>query len=142
MAVRDFAYHSRRFADPARRAEVATQLSRLDSFRSLQTGWDSYEAEPPNETALENARQVLLLFMESESSLPVRVAPSAEGGVALIFSKGDSSKYADIECFNDGEILAITSKPAQEPTIWPLTLDEEAPSYTHLVRFCMDRSSL
>lgn len=125
MAVRDFASHSRRFADPPRRADVAAQLSRLDSFRSLQTGWDSYEAEPPNETALENARQVLLLFIESESSLPIRVAPSAEGGVALIFSKGDS-KYADIECFNDGEILAITSEPAQEPTIWPLTLDEEA----------------
>lgn len=123
MAVRDFAFNAHRSANP-RRSDVAAQLSKLDSFRRLRPGWDSYEADPPNETALENARQALLLFLGSESPLPVRVAPSAEGGVTLVFSWG-GSKYADIECFNDGEVLAITSEPGQEPTIWPLALDKE-----------------
>ncbi len=124
MAVRDFAFHAHPSPDPSRKTDVVAHLSKLESFRNLRPGWDSYEAEPPNETALENARQVLLFLMDSESSLPVLVAPSAEGGVALVFAR-DSSKYADIECFNDGEVLAITSEPAQEPTIWPLTPDEE-----------------
>ena len=123
MAVRNFAFHSDPSTD-SRKSDVAAQLSSLGSFRNLHRGWDSYEAEPPSETALENAQRFIRFLMDSESSLPVRVAPSAEGGVTLVLSSG-GSRYADIECFNDGEVLAIISEPAQEPTIWPVTLDEE-----------------
>ncbi len=67
---------------------------------------------------------MLRFVYEQEEALPVQVAPSAEGGALLVFSAG-GPKYADIECYNDGEILAILSEPSSEPTIWCLTLEEE-----------------
>lgn len=116
--------------NPARRSDspvaekAAEQIARLDAFRGLAPGWDSYDAPPPNETALRNGRTVLRFVHEQEEVPSVHVAPSAEGGVLLVFSAA-GPKYADIECYNDGEILAILSEPSSEPTIWRLTLEEE-----------------
>jgi hypothetical protein len=108
-------------------------MAKLEAFRELAPGWDSYSAPPPNETALRSARSVLRLVHEKEDVFPpVHAAPSAEGGVLLAFS-GTGSKYADIECYNDGEILAILSEPACDPTIWPLT-PEKAPLQAALER--------
>jgi hypothetical protein len=101
--------------------EQATQLAVLDSFRGLATGWDSYEAEPPSDVALENARRILNVLWESDLGERIRLSPSVEGGVSIVFKTPDK-RYADIECFNDGEILAITSKPASEPVVWPVNL--------------------
>jgi hypothetical protein len=119
--------------DPARRkdsplldrAGLAAQIAKLEAFRELASGWDSYDAPPPNETALQNGRAVLRFIYEQEEVPSVHLAASAEGGVLLVFSAG-GPKYADIECYNDGEILAILSEPSAEPTIWPLTLEEES----------------
>ena len=104
-------------------AEHAAQLERLNSFRSLQRGWDSYNAEPPGETAITNARQVLGVLWSAGLASSIRaVSPSAEGGVGIVFA-GSGRKYADIECFNDGEILAVTSEGTTEPSVWPLSLE-------------------
>lgn len=97
------------------------QLARLRSFRELSPGWDSYEADPPNETALQNAHHILRALWESEEEgthvARVRLSPSVEGGVGIIFGAA-GQRYADIECFNDGEVLAITSEPGTEPVVW------------------------
>jgi hypothetical protein len=122
MAIRNPA---RRKDSPALgRVGLAEQISRLETFRGLAPGWDSYDAPPPNETALRNGRIVLEFVHEQEEVPPVHVAPSVEGGVLLVFSAG-GPKYADIECYNDGEILAILSESSGEPTIWRLILEEE-----------------
>jgi hypothetical protein len=105
-------------------SELSAQLSQLDSFRLLRTGWDSYDAEPPNEAAIANARRILQCLWSRPTSAPFRLVPSVEGGVGIVFS-GGGKKYADMECFNDGEILAITSE-GSEPTVW--TIGEEADS--------------
>jgi hypothetical protein len=99
--------------------ERAAQLSKLESFRELQPGWDSYDAEPPSEKAIDNARKILHLLWSGGASSPVRIAPSVEGGVGIIFS-GPGKKYADLECFNDGEILAITSEGSLDPLVWSI----------------------
>ena len=122
MAIRNPA--RRRDSSALEKVGLAEQIARLETFRGLAPGWDSYDASPPNETALRNGRIVLGFVHEQEESPPVHVAPSAEGGVLLVFSAG-GPKYADIECYNDGEILAILSEPSGEPTIWRLTLEEE-----------------
>ena len=122
MALRDPA--RRKAAQAVATSDLAAQMARLESFRELAPGWDSYDAPPPNETALRNARRVLRLVDEQVDISPVDVAPSAEEGVLLVFP-GDGSKYADIECYNDGEILAILSEPPGEPTIWLLDLEKE-----------------
>jgi hypothetical protein len=106
-------------------AERVAQLERLSSFRNLKRGWDSYDAEPPGETAITNARQVLSVLWSAGLASSIRaVSPSAEGGVGIVFAASDQ-KYADIECFNDGEILAITSEGAAEPLVWPLNGEAE-----------------
>jgi len=106
-------------------AERAAQLERLNSFRNLKHGWDSYDAEPPGETAITNARQVLDVLWSVGLTSSIRaVSPSAEGGIGIVFA-GSDQKYADIECFNDGEILAITSEGTAEPSVWPLNGETE-----------------
>ncbi len=48
--------------------------------------------------------------------LPDKITPSVENGVGISFIQGD--KYADIECFNTGEILAVTSDRQSPPQVW------------------------
>jgi hypothetical protein len=93
----------------------------LGTLGELTPGWDSYEAPPPGGAAIDHARRVLESLMDWDGSPPVRVIPSVEGGVLLAFSNG--ARYADIECFNDGEILAVISAPEENPVIWPVSLD-------------------
>jgi hypothetical protein len=98
--------------------ERVAQWEKLESFRNLQHGWDSYEAEPPNEVAMANARRVLHILWSSGTVPPIRtISPSVEGGIGIVFA-GSHNRYADIECFNDGDILAITSNGETEPSVW------------------------
>ena len=115
------------YPDNERRA----QLARLESFRTLQPGWDSYDAAPPNEVAIENARHILHVLWVSEAAPPLRqISPSVEGGIAVVFT-GHDKKYADIECFNNGDILAITSNGSTEPSVW--SLNKEGGSIRHAI---------
>jgi hypothetical protein len=98
---------------------MGTQVARLASFRDLDTGWDGYDAPPPNDLALLRAQTVLLFLSALEATPHTTIAPSPEGGVTIAF-KGPQDRYADVECFNDGEMLAMTSETGGEPTIWSL----------------------
>jgi hypothetical protein len=123
MALRDPVRH--KHFPVSGSASLAEQRARLAAFRELAPEWDSYDAPAPNETALNGAQIVLQFLEERDDDVPhVHVAPSSEGGVLLVFSAA-GSKYADIECYNDGEILAILSEPAEDPVIWPLRLEKE-----------------
>ena len=73
---------------------------------NLEADWDSYGAEPPNDVALLAAVQVLD-DLASINLDPTSIDPSVEGGICLSFQRGE--RYGDIECFNTGEILAVTS---------------------------------
>jgi hypothetical protein len=104
--------------------EQAAQLAVIDSFRELETGWDSYGAEPPSMVAIENARRILRVLWEGEAGARIRLSPSVEGGVSIIFRTSDK-RYADIECFNDGEVLAITSDPKADPVVWSVNIEPD-----------------
>jgi hypothetical protein len=84
---------------PAWRREA---LDRLDSLGRLETGWDSYQAPPPNAQARFNT-SCALVDLALLDFPPHRVAPSVEGGIALAWRVGD--KDANIEFFNTGEVL-------------------------------------
>jgi len=84
----------------------------------LPPGWDSYSADPPNRDAQVSAWQVISA-LESRALPPTRVVASSEGGVAICFVKGN--RYADIECLNSGEILAVMYEATNEPHAWEIS---------------------
>lgn len=79
----------------------------VNRLGSLSPNWDSYGAEPPNSDSLYAAR-IVLDTLASMDFRPTSTDASAEGGVCLAFSSCDF--YADIECFNSGEIWTIVSE--------------------------------
>jgi hypothetical protein len=103
----------------------------LEALRDLVPGWNGYRAEPPGPLALTAARQALE-SLSILASLPERVIPSAEGGIALVFST--DPLYTALEIFNDGEILASFSDLAHRHEVWETGLDEAALRHT-LERF-------
>ena len=90
-------------------------LKELDRLRTLPSNWDSYGAAPPNAGAL-SALTLVLGQVIRLGLKPTRIAPSAEGGAAVCFVR--DGKYADIECFNSGEVLAVTSTVGGTPEVW------------------------
>lgn len=96
--------------------------NQLHELALLGPNWDSYGAEPPNERA-RNAAETVLALLKATSLPPTRVVPSSEGGVGICFV--DEDRYADFECFNDGEILAVRYRGTEEPIVWEVTLGEE-----------------
>jgi hypothetical protein len=93
-------------------------VSRVDAMRSLPIGWNGYGAEPPSAGACDDAVRVLQLATEM-AVFPSTVSPSAEGGVAVSFVRGE--RVATIECLNDGSVLAVRSDRVQRPEAWELT---------------------
>lgn len=90
---------------------------KLDSLGSLADNWRGDGTLRPNHIALYWARRVLDELREKELP-PHQVCASAEEGVCLSFLKGQL--YADIECFNTGEIIAATSDRAGRSDVWEI----------------------
>ena len=76
---------------PDRIAWLREAREKLQSLLHLSRGWDSYEADPPNQSAIHRAEQVLTA-VNSTPYRPDRIAPSIEGGVVFSFRRGD--RYA------------------------------------------------
>jgi len=51
---------------------------------------------------------------------PDKIVASAEGGIALCWTKGD--KYADVEVFNTGEVLCVITDRKNPPIVWAMEL--------------------
>lgn len=95
--------------------EHAENLHRsLLAFRELTENWNSYGAQPPNEKAISIGEAIFSHLIEQDL-LPDRIVPSVEGGLAFVFLFGEL--YADIECFNDGDILIGFCAPSMDPKV-------------------------
>jgi large subunit ribosomal protein L15 len=105
-------------------AMVQNFSKKIESFRNMSKGWDGYDAEPANSKALSLGKLALKVSFDVGFT-PSYVAPSAEGGVAISFSRQD--KYADLECFNDGDVLAVISDKKRDGHIevWEVDASEE-----------------
>jgi hypothetical protein len=83
-----------------------TAVAKIEAMLLLNSDWNSQGAVRPNERAVELAKR-MLRSLDWFNLAPDRIDPSLEEGICLAFRKAD--RYADIECFNEGEILAIVS---------------------------------
>jgi hypothetical protein len=85
-----------------------TPAEALTRMESLTEDWHSCGASPPNSTAIALAREVVAAC-EAQGVAPSYLTPSTGESVMVVFERG--WRYADIECFNTGDVLAITSGP-------------------------------
>lgn len=93
---------------------VLDDIARVTSSGSTQ----------PNDVARSNARHVTRCLQRAHA-VPGRVIASGEGGVAFIFeSKG---RYADIECLNDGSVLAGWTNFADVSEVLEIDLGKKEP---------------
>lgn len=100
------------------------RILELRKIEKLECGWHANkEIDSPNSTSVFWA-DVALDILRVEDFSCDRVVASADEGVGICFVHGD--KYADIEFFNTGEILAVTSSRNSEPFIWSVDPDPEA----------------
>lgn len=95
----------------------------LESRKSLSPNWDSYGAEPPNAGAICRLESILHLLTNVDLT-PSKIVPSAEGGAAVCFING--ARYADVECFNNGTLLAVLSTGRGTPEVWEVGSSETA----------------
>src|SRR5947208_2620679 len=86
-------------ADVSPLAEHRQKLVRLQTDQTLVG-----EAETPNDQAIIWGH-IIIDELERMQFPPTRVVASAEGGIAVCFVNGQ--KYADIECLNSGDVIAV-----------------------------------
>ena len=80
-----------------KRFEVAQRD--VAGLSSLRHGWDTYDAEPPNELARKAANDILNA-LEQEAMPPSRLLPSREGGITISFAEEDPILYK-FPCYNN-----------------------------------------
>ena len=97
---------------------LSNAFKRLAELSHLEADWDSYDADPPAADSIELARCVFQSLSENDLE-PTGIDPSAEGGICISF--GDGDRYADFECFNSGELLAVTSRGGDETDVWAVS---------------------
>ena len=104
--------------------ELRSQLAALLTY---QKNWDSYDADPPNALVMERMRTILN-EMEVLDIHASRVVASSQSGAAISwsgeFGAFNGSRYAHIECCNDGSVTAVASDhklPANELRVWWIT---------------------
>lgn len=105
-----------------RHLPLATLQSQLAGLADLGDDWNGYGAAAPNKNALSLADRMLTVLNELDL-LPSRIVASADGGVSLVFLIPGG--YVDIECFNEGDILAGFQLPRQPPEVEEVVLDKE-----------------
>jgi hypothetical protein len=96
---------------------LSKALRRIATIQKLHDNWNSYGAESPNFKAAQMAR-VALQMLEEADCKPSQIDPSADGGICIAFEA--EGMFADVECFNTGEILASVSKDGEEADIWAI----------------------
>lgn len=106
-----FYWANKRRFDDARR--------RLRQIEGRNPGWDSHDAQAPNQVAVQLGWTALTL-LEAAAFPPSRVMPSVEGGIAISFARG--IRRAEFEVYNTGDIAVATylSSDGDEPCVWEL----------------------
>jgi hypothetical protein len=98
-------------------------LAQIKELQQLQPDWDSYAAPAPTIAALRLADQSVRRALEMKN-LPSMIAPSAEGGVALSWDRGE--RHAYIEFDNDGGAVAVRYEGMSDPRIVEIEANDAA----------------
>jgi hypothetical protein len=86
--------------------------SQLAALNTLEDGWDSYNAPPPNKLAIYNCALTLQLIkiyplINKHPLSPVAIIADAEGGVAMCWS--ENNKQVHITFTNKGSAIWLAN---------------------------------
>lgn len=95
-------------------AQLDGLLGAVKRLRDLETDWDSYGAPAPSTASLRLADAALRRAFATKN-LPDSVVPSADGGLALCWDRGD--KHAYLEFDNNGGAIAASYLGMRDPRI-------------------------
>lgn len=95
-------------------SQLDALLRAVKALQELQSDWDSYGAPPPNAASLRLADSALRRAFATKN-LPDSVIPSAEGGVALCWDRGDRHAYLEFD--NGGGAVAVSYCGMIDPQI-------------------------
>jgi hypothetical protein len=119
---------SRESSEYVRKTIAQIELdNQLEKLASLPTNWDTCGTEGPSQQAVSAAAAIAKAFINF-GLVPDAITPSAEGGIAICFVRNE--KYADIECFNSGDILAVRYSSHEDPRAWAIQPDAVATDAT------------
>lgn len=105
-------------------AWYATAVDELDKLSALPDDWNSYGAHAPNEIAIQKAT-LFLDELKAKNLEPSRILASAANGVSLCFFR--PKRYAEIECYNTGETVAVIKNTANNwREIWEIKSNPSA----------------
>jgi len=93
----------------------------LETYANLEDNWDSYGADKPSPSAIKATAE----FMEkvrAEPFVPDRIIPSAEGGIAIYFTKGPKTAY--VEYRNSGGVILAMYDDKNDPLIVELAKND------------------
>ena len=115
----------------------------MAQLAAVKDDFDGYGAEAPNDVAMRRMRDVLY-WLEQADFPPDRVAPSTDAGVCFSWARGCFSwrrggRYADIECFNTGEALAVVCEHHLVPDVWRVRDGELADAVARIKDFIEER---
>lgn len=117
FAVRRFLNSQSKLADK----RIYHLQKSLEALLKIEADWNGYGSEPPNALAIALAKQAVLSGAKF-NLIPDRAVASTSGGAGICFYARD--RYADLEFFNTGEIVAMTSDGRNPPDVWELTPDK------------------
>lgn len=93
-------------------SRVRDSIDRFDALNGLLNelnfvpdNWNAYGSPSPSKRSIEFARTILYSLL-SETLLPDRVLPSADGGVAFVF-RSETDNRAAIETLNEDETYVL-----------------------------------
>ena len=97
----------------------------LKAIGQLEPGWDSYDGGTPGSRSSRATDDFLLLLERNNVRDPVpdRIAPSVDGGIVVSFLRDDVR--ANIEFFDNGEIVAAVAKPGRDVRVWEVENTEK-----------------
>jgi hypothetical protein len=97
---------------------------KMSELKSLTADFRDSEINPPNSWSLYWASETLEILRVNEFPCD-RIAASVDEGICISFlSKKNKDRYADIEFFNNREILAAKSDRSSKPKIWAVSIDQ------------------
>jgi len=98
-----------------------TWRTKIKSFLTLSRGWDSYDAAPPSEQAVDAALKIVDQLGELGLE-PMWIVPTSDDSILLQFDcNGNVFKW---EAESDGDIGVMMQAPESEPQYFDLAIDK------------------